>query len=81
MMIFEAFYRSAASEQPMELDDVRTYIWLGQAFLALLPWNLDADLRALIRGGGVGCEPLRPVDLYGCWYSRALAWRKRRRRR
>ncbi len=75
VMIFEAFYLSAGSPQPMELNDVLTYVWLGQAFLALLPWNLDADLRALIRSGGVGYELLRPVDLYGYWYSRALAWR------
>lgn len=75
VMIFEAFYRSARAAQPMELDEVKTYVWLGQAFLALLPWNVDADLRALIRSGGVGYDLLKPVDLYGYWFSRALAWR------
>ncbi len=75
VMIFEAFYLSSTGSQPMELDDVVTYIWLGQAFLALLPWNPDQDLRALIRTGGVGYELLRPVDLYNYWYSRAMAWR------
>ncbi len=75
VMIFQAFFRSTTAEQPMALDDVLTYVWLGQAFLALLPWNIDSDLRTLIRTGGVGYELLRPVDLYGFWYFRALAWR------
>jgi hypothetical protein len=25
---------------------VVSYVWLGQALLALLPWNADAELRA-----------------------------------
>ena len=75
VMIFQAFFRSTTAEQPMELDDVLTYVWLGQAFLALLPWNQDNELRALIRSGGVGYELLRPVDLYGFWYCRSLAFR------
>ena len=75
VMIFQAFFRSTTAEQPMELDDVLTYVWLGQALLALLPWNIDSELRTLIRSGGVGYELLRPVDLYGFWFCRALAWR------
>ena len=75
VMIFQAFFRSTTAEQPMEVGDVLTYVWLSQAFLALLPWNQDNDLRALIRTGGVGYELLRPVDLYGFWYCRSVAFR------
>ncbi len=75
VMIFEAFYRSSGASHPMEIAEVMTYVWLGQAFLALLPWNLDLNLRAQIRSGGVGYELLRPVDLYSYWFSRSLAWR------
>ncbi len=75
VMIFQAFYRSSNAEQPMSGSDVETYIWLGQAFLAALPWNVDTDLRAMIRTGGIGYELVRPVDLYSYWFSRALAWR------
>ena len=74
VMIFQAFFRSTTVEQPMELGDVLTYVWLGQAFLALLPWQ-DNAVRSLIRTGGVGYELLRPVDLYGFWYCRSLAFR------
>ncbi len=75
VMIFQAFYRSTNAEQPISGSDVETYIWLSQAFLAALPWNIDLDLRALIRSGGIGYELIRPVDLYSYWFSRALAWR------
>lgn len=73
VMIFEAFYRSSTQPQPMNIQDVTTYIWLSQAFLILIPWSLDVDLRNLIRTGGVGYELVRPVDLYTYWYTRAIA--------
>jgi ABC-2 type transport system permease protein len=73
--IYEAFYRSTAVEQPMTFPQVVTYVWLGQALLAMLPWNADAEVRAMVRSGAVAYELCRPVDLYGLWYARALAWR------
>ena len=75
VMIFEAFFRSSTADQPMTVDEVTTYIWLGQAFIALLPWNTDRELDALIRSGLVGYELLRPVDLYNFWLARAIAYR------
>ena len=74
-MIFEAFFLSTTLSQPMEIDDVLTYVWLGQAFLALLPWNTSVDFRIMIRSGGVAYELLRPVDLYNYWFSRSMAER------
>jgi ABC-2 type transport system permease protein len=75
VMVFEAFYRSTTAAQPMSFPDVVTYIWLGQATLALFPWTVDPDIRGMVRTGDVSYELLRPVDLYGLWYSRALAMR------
>ena len=75
VMIFEAFYRSATAPQPMVLPDVVTYIWLGQAFLAMLPWNVDTDIRAMVRSGNVAYELVRPLNLYALWFSRAIAMR------
>ncbi len=75
VMVYQAFYRSAPGPQPMTYPQVVTYVWLGQGFLAMFPWNVDADLRAMVRSGAVAYELLRPVDLYGAWYCRALAWR------
>lgn len=75
VMIFEAFFLSTAADQPMTLDEVTTYIWLGQGFIMLLPWNIDRDIHSLVRSGGVGYELLRPLDIYNLWFTRALAFR------
>jgi len=75
VMIYEAFYRSTTVRQPMELGQVVTYVWLGQSFLAMLPWNVDSEIRGMVRQGAVAYELLRPVDLFNLWYSRAVATR------
>jgi ABC-2 type transport system permease protein len=73
--VFTAFYDAAPGPQPLSRAQVITYVWLGQALFALLPVQLDADVRELVRRGDVAHELLRPVDLYGLWYARALATR------
>lgn len=75
VMVFFAFYAVSTEEQPMSLAQVVTYIWLGQAFLGMLPWNVDKDIEQLIREGAVSYELVRPIDLYGFWFSRTLAFR------
>jgi ABC-2 type transport system permease protein len=76
IMIYEGFYRSSpAAAQPMAFSQVVSYVWLNQALLAMLPWNADPDVRAMVRSGGVAYELCRPVDLYGLWYARAVAHR------
>ncbi len=73
--IFTAFYHSTSQPQPLSLPDMISYLWLTQAMFALAMWNVDADVRSMIRSGTVAYEMLRPLDLYGLWYSRALAAR------
>jgi ABC-2 type transport system permease protein len=75
IMVYEAFYESSDAPKPMTFAQLVSYVWLGQALLAMLPWNVDGDIRAMIRTGAVAYELCRPVDLYGLWYARALAWR------
>lgn len=75
VMVFVAFYASAIADPPMTLSQVLVYVWLGQALLALLPWNVDKEIAEQIRSGGVAYELLRPVDLYGFWFARTLAFR------
>ena len=58
VMVFYAFYESAiydstTARPPMEMADVVTYVWLGQALLGLQPWNHDLELESeelLLRG-------------------------------
>lgn len=80
VMIYEGFYRSSsAAAQPMAFSQVASYVWLNQALIAMLPWNTDPEVRAMVRSGGVAYELCRPVDLYGLWFVRVLAWRTARR--
>lgn len=75
LMVLEAFYRSTTAAQPLSFAQAVGYIWLGQITFTLQPYNLDRDVRALVRTGTVAYELVRPVDLYGFWYARAVGWR------
>jgi len=73
ILIFAAFYAGGAAKAPMSLSNAVTYTWLGQAFLAFLPWSVDPDVSDMVRTGAVAYERLRPVDTYAWWYMRAMA--------
>jgi ABC-2 type transport system permease protein len=53
--IYDAFYRSSTPGRthPMTFAQVVNYVWLGQALWAMLPWNADAEVRAMVRSGAV----------------------------
>jgi viologen exporter family transport system permease protein len=74
VMVLAAFFRGAATA-PMTLRQAIDYVWLGQAFLTLLPWSADPDIARLMRSGDVAYERLRPLDTYAYWYARAVARR------
>ena len=75
LMIFGAFYAAAEGPQPMNMVEVVAYVWLGQAMLGMLPWNTDADFQEQVASGAVAYDLLRPLDLYGYWFARTLAFR------
>jgi ABC-2 type transport system permease protein len=75
LMIFAAFFSLTANAVPMSLPQVVVYVWLGQALLGLLPWNVDPELAEKMLSGGVAYELLRPLDLYAFWFARTLALR------
>ncbi|HEY1708984.1 MAG TPA: hypothetical protein VGG10_12020 [Rhizomicrobium sp.] len=75
VMILAAFYASSTGKAPISLSQSITYVWLGQAFLAMLPWAADPDIANAANSGDVGYERLRPIDTYFLWFARALAWR------
>ena len=74
IMVFAAFYGVSAAAAPISLANAVTYVWLGQALLALLPWVADPEIGQAVRSGGVGYDRLRPLDAYGYWYARTLGW-------
>jgi len=75
IMILGAFYAASDVDPPMAFAAVVTYVWLGQALLGMLPWNLEPEIEAMVREGNVAFELVRPVDLYSLWYMRTLALR------
>jgi ABC-2 type transport system permease protein len=75
LMVFAALYRSVSAPLPMTFEQLVVYVWLGQALLALLPWNVDGEIAKDVRSGRVAYELLRPLDLYGFWFARTLAFR------
>ena len=75
IMVLDAFYTMSDAAPPMSFGQAVSYIWLGQAFLALLPWNHDKEIETMVREGGVAYELVRPLDLYSLWYARTLAMR------
>jgi ABC-2 type transport system permease protein len=74
VMVFAAFYGAHAAAAPISLANAVTYVWLGQALLALLPWVADPEIGQTVRSGGVGYDRLRPLDAYGYWYARTVGW-------
>lgn len=74
IMVFAAFYGINAAAAPISLANAVTYVWLGQALLALLPWVADPEIGQAVRTGGVGYDRLRPLDAYGYWYARTAGW-------
>jgi ABC-2 type transport system permease protein len=74
-MIFDSFYKSSPTPQPLSHEQAIAYIWLGQAMLLLTILSADTDIAAMIRNGSVAYEMTRPLDLYAFWFCRALSGR------
>ncbi|SJZ39041.1 ABC-2 type transport system permease protein [Enhydrobacter aerosaccus] len=74
IMVFAAFYGANAAAAPISLANAVTYVWLGQALLALMPWLADPEIGQAVRSGAVGYDRLRPLDTYAYWYVRTLGW-------
>ena len=53
VMVFVAFFEASSSPQPMTFAQVIVYVWLGQALLALLPWNVDQEIAGSGSGWGL----------------------------
>lgn len=76
IMIFEAFYKSTSTVQPISLHELIQVIWLQQSFLVfIMLWFRDSELFNLITSGNIAYELCRPTDLYNFWYAKLIAQR------
>jgi ABC-2 type transport system permease protein len=74
VMVLAAFFAGSHAAQPITLENAVTYTWLGQAFLIFLPWGADPEVSEMVRTGAVAYDRLRPLDTYGWWFARAMAY-------
>ena len=76
VLMFRAFYNTAADSFPMTMEQLSGYIWLQQAFLSMyMTWFFDNDIFEAITSGGVAYELCRPCDLYTMWFAKNMAIR------
>ena len=69
--VYVAFYDSGGSNLPMELPKLVSYVWLNQAFFALVyMWYKDKEIINLIKTGNIAYELSRPQDLYFMWAAK-----------
>jgi ABC-type uncharacterized transport system, permease component len=76
VFIYHAFYSSGSQQQAMNFSQLVTYIWLQQAFLALIMlFDWDFELFDMIISGNISYELCRPCSLYWFWYVKLLSRR------
>ena len=76
IQLYRAFYADHSAAFPMQFPHLVSYIWLRQAFWALLnTWTYENELFDMILNGNVAYELCRPTSLYGMWFSRTAALR------
>ncbi len=75
IMILQAFIANGPALTPMTLEQSIAFIWIGQALIQMLPWNIDKELERQIRSGQIAYELLRPINLYGMIFCRSFALR------
>jgi ABC-2 type transport system permease protein len=54
ILLYRAFYRENPSNFPMKMSALSSYIWLGQAFLAIfMAWFFDSEILHLSKAGAL----------------------------
>lgn len=76
VLLYRAFWLQSPEKFPMSMEQLSSYIWLQQAFLAFFAmWSWEPELLRSVKDGSVAYELTRPTDLYGMWMARSLALR------
>lgn len=74
IMVYLAFYESNVNSAPMELSQLISYVWLGQAFFSLTNlYHREKEIVQMIKNGDVAYELCRPGNLYLKWFSKIYA--------
>ena len=74
LMMYVALYNSAGHVLPMTFSQIVSYIWVKRIIMNMLAVvAYDGEIYSVINNGAVAYELVRPMDLYGKWYSQAVA--------
>ena len=74
LLMFWAFYRSGKNAFPMSFEQLSSYIWLQQAFLALfMAWLFENEIFSAITSGNIAYELCRPINVYDMWFVRNVS--------
>ena len=74
--VYVAFFESDATNLPMKLSELVSYLWLNQCFFSLIyMWYKDKEIINLIKSGNIAYELCRPQNLYLMWTSKLLGER------
>ncbi|MBR5227836.1 MAG: ABC-2 family transporter protein [Clostridia bacterium] len=74
IFIYEAFYEGVGDNAPIVYGDLVDYVWLQQAFFALIYIrHRDDELANSIKNGQIAYELVRPYNLYFWWYIKCIA--------
>jgi ABC-2 type transport system permease protein len=76
VLLYKAYYEADSGAFSMGIQQVVTYTWLQQAFLALfMLWFFENDIFDAISNGNIAYEITRPVNLYNMWFTKNVASR------
>lgn len=79
IMVFHAFHSTNPEAFPMQFEQLASYIWLQQAFLALfMTWFMENEIFDSIMDGNICYELCRPINIYDIWFARSVANRTSR---
>jgi ABC-2 type transport system permease protein len=80
IIVYTVFYKYSANSNAgvmagLSLQQVVTYVWLGQVLFPMQPTSIDGDILNKINNGDIGIELCRPLDLYANWFARIASTR------
>ncbi|MEI6285351.1 MAG: ABC-2 family transporter protein [Bacillota bacterium] len=76
LLLYQAFYESCPTAAPMTFSELVNYIWVQQAFFALINiWCMEPELSGQIISGDIAYELCRPQNIFALWFSKMLASR------
>lgn len=74
--VYKAFFESGTADVSMTFKQTTSYLWLNQAFLALIMvFSVEKDIMNLVRNGNISYELSRPQNLYFMWYAKIIGQR------